>query len=115
MGKISELAGLLEELVETGKALYDCAQSLIRIAQSVKDLFSSKTIEMEEPVEELPEAKTFTKEEVRSVLAGLAQNGYREESKALVRKYADGGSLTDVPPECYADLILEAEAIGRGD
>ena len=59
--------------------------------------------------------KTYTKEEVRSVLAGLAQNGYREESKALVRRYADGGSLTDVPPERYADLIREAEEIGRGD
>ena len=115
MGKVSELAGLLEELIVSGKALYDCAQNLIQIAQSIRNLFSSDTIEMEEPMEELPQARTFTKEEVRSILAGLAQNGYREESKALVRKYADGGSLADVPPESYADLLREAEEIGRGE
>ena len=114
MSKMSELAGLLDELIDTGKTMEDCAQQLIRIAQAVKELFSSEPMEKEEEVApELPPSKTYTKEEVRSILAGLAQNGFREESKALVRKYADGGSLTDVPPEKYADLVREAEEIGN--
>ena len=116
MSKIKELAGLLEELVDTGKTMVNCAQSLIRIAESIKELFSSKTIEVveEEMAPELPPVKAYTKEDVRSILAGLAQNGYREESKALVRKYSNGGSLTDVPPENYVDLVYEAEEIRRG-
>ena len=115
MSKMSDLAGLLDELAETGKALQACAQDLVRIAQAAGALASSSSGEVKEEDPEPPQLKTYTKEEVRSVLAGLAQNGYREESKALVRRYADGGSLTDVPPERYADLIREAEEIGRGD
>ena len=116
MSKIKEFAGLLEELIDTGKTMISCAQNLIRIAESAKELFSSKTIEVveEETAPELPPVQTYTKEEVRSILAGLAQNGFREESKALVRKYSNGGSLTDVPPESYVDLVYEAEEIRHG-
>ncbi len=115
MSKVSDFALLVDELVNTGKTLIDCAQKLVQIGLQIKELFSSKPIEMEEPAApELPQPKTYTKEEVRSMLAGLAQNGFRDESKALVRKYADGGSLTDVPPERYSDLMAEAEALSHG-
>ena len=53
--------------------------------------------------------KAYTKEEVRAILADLSQNGFRNEAKALVRKYSDGGSLTDIDPANYPDLVAEAE------
>ena len=60
---------------------------------------------------EQPAPKTYTKEEVRAILADLSQNGFRSEAKTLVRKYSDGGSLTDIDPAKYPDLVAEAEAL----
>lgn len=39
------------------------------------------------------------------MLADLSQSGHRDEAKALVKKYADGGSLTDIDPARYPDLV----------
>ena len=43
------------------------------------------------PRAETPAPKAYTKEEVRAILADLSQYGFRNEAKALVKKYADGG------------------------
>ena len=61
----------------------------------------------EQPAAEKPAPVTYTKEEIRAMLADLAQAGFREEARSLVRKYADGGSLTDIDPASYADLAEE--------
>ena len=58
--------------------------------------------------------KKYTKEDVRAVLAAKssADGGkYRNEVKALVKKYADGGSLTDVREEDYSLLLKEVEGL----
>ena len=43
------------------------------------------------------------------MLADLSQSGHRDEAKALVKKYADGGSLTDIDPARYPDLVQEVQ------
>ena len=53
----------------------------------------------------------MTKEETRAMLADLAQNGHREEAKALVAKYANGGSFSDIDPERYPELAEEVKKI----
>lgn len=73
---------------------------------------TAKTLEPEQEPEKAPEPeapapKTYTKEEVRAMLADLSQSGHRDEAKALVKKYADGGSLTDIDPARYPDLVQE--------
>ena len=130
MSRMSELAASLDELTEVGHRLVACGEDLIQAAARVKECFSAdgeeepkpvkapgrrrtaKTPEPEQEPEKAPEPeapapKTYTKEEVRAMLADLSQSGHRDEAKALVKKYADGGSLTDIDPARYPDLVQE--------
>ena len=50
-----------------------------------------------------------TKMELRAMLAGLADNGHRDEAKALVAKYANGGSFSDIDPARYRELAEEVK------
>jgi hypothetical protein len=54
--------------------------------------------------------KEVSLEEVRARLAGLSQSGHREEVRALIERYG-AVKLTDVKPDCYLDLMKEAEKI----
>ncbi len=63
-----------------------------------------------------PPAKTYDKEEIRALLAAKAAESdgiYRAQVRDLVKKYGNGGSLTDVDPKDYADLAADTEAIGH--
>ena len=121
MGKMSDLAVLLDELAAAGKELEEWAHKLVQTASQLRSVISAgeaspqaKAPEAKpEPTPEVkPEpVKEYTKEEVRAILANLSQSGFRAETKALVKKYSDGGSLTDVPPERYPELVAEAEAL----
>ena len=72
---------------------------------------ASEVREEPSPEMKLEPVKEYTKEEVRAILSTLSQSGFRAETKTLVKKYSDGDSLTDVPPEKYPELIAEAEAL----
>ena len=132
MSKMSELATALDELTEVGHQLVACGEDLIQAAARVKECFSDDAEEEPKPVKapgrrrtakspepeqepgpsaepEMPAPKTYTKEEVRAMLADLSQSGHRDEAKALVKKYADGGSLTDIDPARYPDLVQEVQ------
>ena len=64
----------------------------------------------------LSSEKTLSKEDVRAILAAKAtesDGAYRTQIKDLVKKYGNGGSLTDVDPKDYAALTAEAKAIGN--
>ena len=118
MSKMSDLAAVLDDLTQIGKALAACGEDLIRATARVKDCFSAKETQLE-PVK--PEATTDkkepeaeknkqpSKEEVRARLADLSQAGFRAEAKALVKKYGNGGSFSDIDPATYADLMEEAK------
>jgi len=58
-----------------------------------------------------PETMTpeYTKEQIRAMLAALADSGHREEAKALVQKYADGGSFSGIDPARYPELAEEVK------
>ena len=117
MSKMSELATTLDDLTEVGRRLVACGEDLIRAAARVKDCFSDGSAEAQpqepvkepEPAAEAPAPKKYTKEEVRALLANLSQSGFRSEAKTLVRKYSDGGSLTDIDPARYPELVEEAQ------
>lgn len=116
MSRMSELAQTLDDLTEVGQRLMACGEDMIRAAARVKDCFSDGSAEAQpqDPVKEpeseakAPAPKTYTKEEVRALLANLSQSGFRSEAKALVRKYSDGRSLTDINPARYPELMEEA-------
>ena len=132
MSRMSELAASLDELTEVGHRLVACGENLIQAAVRVKECFSddaeeepipvkapgrrrtAKTPEPEQEPEKAPEPeapapKVYTKEEIRAMLTDLSQSVHRDEAKALVRKYSDGGSLTDIDPARYPDLVQEVQ------
>jgi hypothetical protein len=115
MGKMSELSMTLDELIDTGQKLAECGEALIRTANEIRAAFSetdpapaAKAEVQAQP--ETPAEKTYTKEEVRKILAEKSVAGFREQAKALVKKYG-GGSLTDVNPADYPALVKETEAL----
>ena len=58
----------------------------------------------------LSEPAEITKEELRGIIAAKAESGFRTEVKALLKKHGSG-NLTSVPPENYATLKADAEAL----
>ena len=135
MSKMSELSMLLDDLIS-------CGEKLTETAKSLKDFYSSEetpaaaptktrksvtkaetTTEPEvsasEPVAEQPDLapkKAIKKEDIRAMLAAKANEAdgaYKAQVKALVQKYGNGGSLTDVDPSDYAALAAEVEEIGN--
>ena len=114
MSKMSELAATLEDLSRSVSALITGGENVLRAITDAKDLFSANENSSPAPQEpkdgqEAARSRTYTKEEVRAVLAGLSQNGFRNEAKELVRKYSNGESLTDIDPAKYPELVAEAE------
>ena len=121
MGMMSELSMTLDALIDTGQKLTECGEELIKTAREIRAAFSEPepaaepkaTAPTQEEATATPEKepeKTYTKEEVRKLLAEKSVAGFREQAKALVKKYG-GGSLTDVDPAKYPDLVKEAEAL----
>ena len=54
--------------------------------------------------------RTYSKEEVRQLLAKLAGSGHRDEVKALLTKY-NAENLATLDPTHYAAIMADAEAI----
>ena len=167
MSQMNELATLLDEMQQTGRALTDCGESLLRTAAAMQRLFEANPQEKPFPVQipgdaadasAVPDADTasetpkapkqtrtskprpnkttagteapapqpteplefesrnkpeespqYSKEKIRAMLAGLADNGHREEAKALVQKYANGGSFSNIDPARYSELAEEVK------
>lgn len=136
MGKMSELSLMIDTLIscgetlaETGRALKECFTSVDWPAEgtAAKDTDEKKAKDPPEEHHPAPRkgntgkapAKNehrYSKEEVRGILARTAAESggrYRMFVRELVRKYANGGSLTDVPEECYAALVKETEELKK--
>ena len=60
--------------------------------------------------------EVFTKEDVRGLLAKKTtenDGAYKEDVKALVKKYANGGSFKDVKEKDYSALLKDLEEVGN--
>ena len=115
MSKMSELSQVLDEMIA-------CGEGMIKAANAIKDIFSSteeaskstkKATKVSEPAKakETPEP-TYTKEDVRAVLASKSAAGYKKEVKELLEKYG-AQQLKQVNPDDYAAILKEAEVIGN--
>lgn len=123
MSKISELSQVLDEMIA-------CGEGMIKAANAIKDIFSSteeapakaETEEVKEAAEKAPETETveapaeptptYTKEDVRGVLAAKSAAGFKKEVKELLERFG-AQQLKQVKPEDYAALLKEAEVIGN--
>lgn len=99
MSKMSELSQALDEMIA-------CGEGMIKAAKAIKDIFSS--------TEEAPAAPapSYTKEDVRGVLAAKSAAGFKKEVKELLEKFG-AQQLKQVKPKDYAALLKEAEVIGN--
>ena len=122
MSKMSELSQVLDEMIA-------CGEGMIKAANTLKDIFSSteeapaktetktakKATKQDATVTEeaKPEpALTYTKEDVRGVLAAKSAAGFKKEVKELLEKFG-AQQLKQVDPKDYAALLKEAEVIGN--
>ena len=122
MSKMSELSQVLDEMIA-------CGEGMIKAANTLKDIFSSteeapaktetktaKKATMQEAAE--PEAvkaeaaPSYTKEDVRGVLAAKSAAGFKKEVKELLEKFG-AQQLKQIDPNDYAALLKEAEVIGN--
>ena len=94
MSRMNELSQAIGELRNAAAALNSAVDTLTQ-------LFSG----------EEPASKPITKEEVRAELAAKSAAGYGVQVRALLKRYG-AAQLSAVNPDDYADLLLEAQAIG---
>lgn len=126
MSKMSELALIIDEMITCGegivkatKELTACGERMIQSAKKLRELFSTENLPEPKalaanedlPAKEAP-VKTYSKEEVRGILAGKSAKGYGKEVKALLSKYG-ADKLSTLSPEHYAAVVAEAEEIGN--
>ena len=121
MSKMSDLSLVLDELIS-------CGENLIQAAYAIKECFTSDETPEQEPEKKKrtvkkeakapePAVPTYTKEDVRALLAAKAseaEGAYKAAVKELVKKYGNGGSLTAIPEDKYPDLIKEVEGLTNG-
>lgn len=101
MSKMSELSQVLEEMIA-------CGEGMIKAANAIKEIFSST-----EEAPAVPEsAPSYTKEDVRGILAAKSAAGFKKEVKELLEKYG-AQQLKQVDPKDYAAFLKEAEVIGN--
>lgn len=112
MSKMSNLDLVLDEMVTAG-------QKMIEAATALREMFSETAAPekaTKAPVKETapePEAKKYTFQEVRGIMASLSGKGKKAEAKALITKY-DASRLSEVKEADYAALVAEAEVILNG-
>ena len=100
MGKMSELALLLDEFREANRRANE-------LAEEISAMLSGDEPPAHERVEE---EKPLTLEEVRAVLADKSRNGYTEEIRALLKKYG-ADRLSAIDPANYQALLGDVEEL----
>ena len=99
MSKMSELSQVLDEKIAYG-------EGMIKAANALKDNISYTK---EAPAKTAP---SYTKEDVRGILAAKSAAGFKKEVKELLEKFG-AQQLKQVDPKDYAALLKEAEVIGN--
>lgn len=109
---------LLLNVVEDVRSLINCYQRLAEDLQELCEVFSenensvstSDSGSNETSTENKTDEPTITLEEVRTVLAKLAQDGKQAELKALIGKFG-AKRLSEVESKYYPAILKEAEAM----
>lgn len=92
----------MENLSDRLDELRTCGETIISIAEALKELLPAK-----EPPKETP---PLTLEDVRHELALIAQSGFSQEIKELIARHG-ANRLSDVDTSQYAALLDEAKSI----
>lgn len=109
---------LLLNVVEDVRSLINSYQTLAEDLQELCEVFSGNENSVstsesglnETSAEDMADEPTITLEEVRTVLAKLAQDGKQAELKALIGKFG-ANRLSEVEPKYYPAILKEVEAM----
>lgn len=118
--KNKEIATLLKTIADsflTLSEIYSSAEDDSPPMEESPSVTGKSSTEEEPTPETEPESKSYTKEEVRALLAQKAKADegiYKADVKAIVSKYSADGTLTKVPEEKYPELVAELEVVGNG-
>ena len=107
MSKMSELSAMIDNLIS-------CGETLAETGRALKEFYEKKTKKQDAAPAEIPAEKQYSKEEVRGILAKKANEAdgrFKADVKAIVQKYGNGGSLTNVDAKDYAALVAEVEGL----
>lgn len=119
MSKMSELSAMIDNLISCGETLVETGRALKEFYSGTEEAAPAKPekkTKKQEPApsKEAPAEKQYSKEEVRGILAkkaNEAEGRFKADVKAIVQKYGNGGSLTNVDPKDYAALVTEVEGL----
>ena len=120
MSKMSELSAMIDNLISCGETLAETGRALKEFYSGTEEAAPAKPekkTKKQDPAPapaEAPADKQYSKEEVRGILAkkaNEAEGRFKADVKAIVQKYGNGGSLTNVDPKDYAALVREVEGL----
>ena len=118
MSKMSELSAMIDNLIICGETLAETGRALKEFYSGTEEAAPAKPdkkAKKQDPAPaESPAEKQYSKEEVRGILAkkaNEAEGRFKADVKAIVQKYGNGGSLTNVDPKDYAALVREVEGL----
>ena len=115
MSKMSELSAMIDNLISCGETLAETGRALKEFYSGTEEAAPAKpekkTKKQDPTPAEAPAEKQYSKEEVRGILAKKADGRFKADVKAIVQKYGNGGSLTDVDAKDYAALVAEVEGL----
>ena len=107
MSKTSELALVIEELL-------NAATALCSVAENLSTLFADQAEQSTTPTQTIQKAeKPLTLEAVRAVLAEKSRDGHTADIRAILEKHG-AAKLSEIDPSKYAQLLADAEALGNG-
>ena len=116
MSKMSELSAMIDNLIRCGETLAETGRALKEFYSGTDEAPAkpAKKTKKEDVAPKEEPAKEYSKEEVRGILAKKANEAdgrFKADVKAIVQKYGNGGSLTDVDAKDYAALVAEVEGL----
>ena len=115
---------ICSEILEIGEKTSSVAKKALLVIGDLRTLLAVSEDTVEEKAEaptpapqpekvkkaEAPTKASISKEDVRKVLAEVANNGHRDEVKALLAKYG-ADNLTTLDDAHYADIMKDAEVL----
>ena len=103
---MSKMSGLDAAVVELRK----CGETLLRISDELRGLFSADEHPQAEETPQQENPKPLTLEDARPILAQKSAEGHTAQVQALVQKYG-ATKLSQVDPAHFAALLADAEVL----
>lgn len=108
MGRMNEMAVVIEELKTAAAAINEAVKWLTEAFGCVVETETIPTTESETPAK-----PAITLEQVRAVLAEKSHDGFTTEVRTLLQKHG-ADKLSQIDPSKYESLMKDAEALGNG-